>query len=196
MFLSLLAATAFGGVDYPASDLQNVSWEVLEDSDDWVGCTNQGDVTWCRSISVVPAASSVLVALLEDFPGYVDVFDRVAMIRVLESDVIHVLLDMPFPFKSRDYVAKWLREPDNGDDAVVFTFESVLHDRAPALDDVAFRLPDAAGRWRLDPVGPNSTRVTYTWNAYLGGDIPTWGLPRARRTQGMEVMDWLTEAVR
>ena len=194
MLLSLIVGLSLAEVNYPATDLVDASWDVLADAEKWVGCTEQDDVIWCRSIAVIPASGQRLESLLEDFPGYVDVFDRVAMIRVLEPNVVHVLLDMPFPFLSRDYVARFVKT-ESGGDVVSYTFQSELHQRAPILDSVAVRLPDAAGRWTLEPISPSSTRVTYTWNGYLGGDIPTWGLGRARKIQGLEVMDWLTAAV-
>ena len=194
MFLSLLLGLSVAHVDYPDSNLVEASWDVLADSDEWVGCTERDGITWCRSVGTIPASGQQLQRLLEDFPGYVDVFDRVAMIRVLEPNVVHVLLDMPFPFLSRDYVARYVKSESDGD-IVSYTFESEVHQRAPELESVAVRLPNAAGRWQLEPLSPSSTRVTYTWNAELGGDIPTWALGRARRTQGLEVMGWLTDAV-
>jgi len=194
MFLSLIVGIAFAHVDYPDTDLSDASWDVLADSGGWVGCTEREGVTWCRSIGTIPASALRLEQLLEDFPGYVDVFDRVSMIRVLEPNVVHVLLDMPFPFLSRDYIARFVKSESDGD-VISYTFESEVHQRAPELDSVAVRLPNAAGRWKLEPLSPSSTRVTYTWNAELGGDIPTWALGRARRTQGLEVMGWLTDAL-
>jgi len=190
VWLSLLLG--WGGF-YPNSDLKSVDWKVLVDGETWVGCSRQPDITWCRSVAVIEGSQSQLSDLLHDFENYPQVFKRVYRTKVLEPNVVHVLIDMPFPFKLRDYIARF-EETREGED-LVFTFNAVEHAEAavPAGDSV--RLPRASGRWRLEALGERQTRVTYTWNGELLGNLPSFGLPEAWRTQGAEVMRWLQEAV-
>jgi hypothetical protein len=134
-----------------------------------------------------------LSELLHSFESYPVTFKRVYKTKVLAPNIVHVLLDMPFPFKYRDYIAQFV-ETQEGQD-LVFTFNAVEHAEAAKPDKDSVRLPRAAGRWRLTPVSATETQVTYTWNGELLGKIPTFGLPEAWKTQGVEVMEWLKEAV-
>ena len=102
------------------------------------------------------------------------------------------MIDMPFPFKLRDYIARF-EEAQEGED-LVFTFNAIDHVDAAIPAGESVRLPRASGRWRLEPLGEARTRVTYTWNGELLGNLPSFGLPEAWRTQGTEVMLWLQEA--
>jgi len=178
---------------YPATDLADVEWTVLKEGDTWVGCSRQPEITWCRSVATIPGSQAKLSALLHSFETYPITFKRVYKTKVLAPNIVHVLLDMPFPFKYRDYIAQFV-ETQEGED-LVFTFNAVEHAAAATPDKDSVRLPRAAGRWRLTPKGANETKVTYTWNGELLGKIPSFGLQEAWSTQGVEVMEWLEEAV-
>ena len=69
------------------------------------------------------------------------------------------------------------------------------HPEAALPSGESVRLPRAAGRWRLESVSETQTRVTYTWNGELLGNIAPFQLPTAWKTQGTEVMEWLEAAV-
>jgi hypothetical protein len=187
----LLISNAHAG--YPASDLAGAEWKVLVEGETWVGCSQQTEITWCRSVAIIEAPQAKLSELLQSFETYPKTFKRVYKTKVLAPNVVHVLLDMPFPFKYRDYIAHFVETQEAAD--LVFTFNAVEHVDAVVPDQASVRLPRAAGRWRLTPVGTSQTKVTYTWNGELLGKIPTFGLPEAWSTQGVEVMEWLEEAV-
>jgi len=190
--LPLLLSTA--QAIYPSTDLADTEWGVLSNGKGkaWVGCSSKTEITWCRSIGVINASQDKLSKILLDFESYPQVFKRVYKTKILEPDVVHLLLDMPFPFKQRDYIAKFVETREGKD--VLFTFNAVEHSEAAAPSRESVRLPRAAGRWRLEPMSPKQTRVTYTWNGELLGKIPLFGLAEAWRTQGTEVMEWLEAA--
>ena len=192
LLLSFFLGTA--NAAYPDSDLAQAEWTVLVDGETWVGCSRQPEITWCRSISTIDGSVSKLAGLLNSFDTYPQTFKRVYKTKVLAPNVVHVLLDMPFPFKLRDYIAQF--EESQEGDQLVFTFNAVEHPDAVMPEGESVRLPRAAGRWRLEPVGESQTKVTYTWNGELLGKIPPFGLPEAWKTQGVEVMGWLEEAVK
>lgn len=192
ILFSLFLTTA--NAAYPDSDLAQAEWTVLEEGDTWVGCSKQPEITWCRSISTIDGSLSKLSELLQNFETYPQTFKRVYKTKVLAPNVVHVLLDMPFPFKLRDYIAQF--EESREGDQVIFTFNAVEHPDAALPEGESVRLPRAAGRWRLSPVAEGQTKVTYTWNGELLGKIPPFGLPEAWKTQGVEVMEWLEEAVK
>lgn len=188
--LLLLCLTAY------ALPSAKASWSVLEEGDPEAGeakvsCTREAGVPWCRSEAVLPASPDAVEAILTDFSGYTQVFKRVTSCRVLEPRVVHVTLDMPSPLSDRDYIAKFERREEGADR--VFSWVAVEHPLAPPGD--AVRLLRSAGEWRLSPAAGGKTRLTYTWEAELGGDIPEWALPRAWAIQGGEVVEWLIAAL-
>jgi hypothetical protein len=171
-------------------DLGN--WQTLEDGAVQVSHTTAAGLPWARCVTVLPGSMAQLVNLLKDFRAYPTFMDRISETRIYEEDVVHLILDMPFPLASRDYVVKYTRGQDG--DAVIFDFVAVSHPSATAVEG-SVRLPRAEGQWRLEPVGTNKTRVTYIWNGELLGDFPDWALTKAWVTQGEEVMGWLGDAL-
>lgn len=172
------------------------SWSVLAEGDPSAGearvsCTEEGGKPWCKSEAVLPASPDAVEAVLTDFSRYTEVFLRVTSCRVLEPQVVHVTLDMPAPLSDRDYIARFERSVDGADR--VFRWKAVEHPLAPPGE--AVRLVRSAGEWRLSPAAGGKTRLTYTWEAELGGDIPEWALPRAWTVQGTEVVEWLIAAL-
>ncbi len=167
-------------------------WDMLVEGRDWIGCQTVGELPWCRSVATIPGPMIKIHSLLNDFAGYPSFMDRVSETRVYSEGIVHIVLDMPFPFAHRDYVVKYTKSKDG--DAIVFDFKATHHPSATAVDG-SVRLPRAEGQWRLEAVGPGATRVTYTWCGELLGDFPSWALPTAWETQGAEVMNWLKEAL-
>jgi hypothetical protein len=174
-----------------ASELPTISsWSFLETESPTVQCAADG-TPWCASEMVVTCDVPYLEGLLKDFSQYPTTFPRVVSANELSPNIVHILVDMPFPLSPRDYVANFRREQlDNG---VHFWWTSVIHPEAKEKQEVV-RLPNSAGSWTVKSVSDGKSSVRYFWNAEIGLDIPEWALPRVRRTQGQEVMFWLQEA--
>ena len=51
-----------------------------------------------------------IAELIKDIDQYPIVFKRVTKTKRLDSNIVHVMLDMPFPFSGRDYVIKYSSE--------------------------------------------------------------------------------------
>ena len=132
-----------------------------------------------------------IAEILEDKANYPNVFKRIEATTILEPEIDHIMLDMPFPITSRDYIVKYATYLTGND--LLYQFRAVNHEKASPTKSY-IRLVNAAGEWRLSPVNNNETKVTYTWNGELLGDFPDWALPRAWKTQGNEVLNWLLEA--
>ena len=135
---------------------------------------------------------SSIAQLIQDLENYPNIFKRVTGAKQIESNIVQIILDMPFPFAGRDYVVKYYIEQN--DDQWVFSYSSVEHPDG-SLEDKYVRLPNAAGVWILDQSSFNKTMVTYAWNGELLGNFPAFGLNRAWITQGTEVLTWLNEAL-
>ena len=48
-----------------------------------------------------------IAELIKDIDQYPIVFKRVTETRRLDSNIVHVMLDMPFPFSGRDYAVSY-----------------------------------------------------------------------------------------
>ena len=132
---------------------------------------------------------NTIASVIEDINNYPKIFKRVTKTRQIQSNIVQIIVDMPFPFSGRDYIIKYSTEKDKG--RWVFSFTSVNLDIKPEEDHI--RLPNAAGVWMLNTIGDKKTKVTYTWNGELLGNFPDFGLERAWITQGTEVLTWLNE---
>ena len=165
-------------------------WENLQ--------TGAVSITWCtyddfpisRAETVLNHSIDKISKAIQDLDHYPDIFDRVTKTNRLETDVVQIVLDMPFPFDGRDYIVKYNIE--NLGDRWVFVFTAVDHPKGTLYSDHV-RLPNAAGIWILTALEPNKTKVIYAWNGELLGNFPDFGLTRAWVTQGTEVLNWLDE---
>ena len=130
--------------------------------------------------------------IIKDLDNYPKIFERVTNTHRLGENIVHIILDMPFPFDGRDYIVEY--EIIEKIDSWVFSFSAQKNNRDPKIDDHV-RLPNAAGIWILDKTSETSTKVTYAWNGELLGSFPDFGLERAWVTQGSEVLGWLDQAL-
>ena len=187
----LLLFVIYGRV-FSVEPLHNVeNWNVLQDKKIWIGWAEEGDVPWCKAQTTFPFSMDNIAEILEDKANYPNVFKRIETTTILEPEIVHIMLDMPFPIASRDYIVKYTTHLTGND--LLYQFRAVNHEKAILMKSY-IRLVNAAGEWRLSPVNNNETKVTYTWNGELLGDFPDWALPRAWKTQGNEVLNWLLEA--
>ncbi len=187
LLLGAGAPLAGAAVEVPAI----TGGEVLVQGRVTVVCTRIDGAPWCRATRWIDATPGAVEVVLRDFAHHPDVFPRVAACRVLAPDVVYTRFDYPFPLDDRDQVVRYqvLDEPP----ARVFRWQAVEHPAAPPVPGVV-RLVRTRGEWRLEPSG-NGTRVSTTWLADLGGDMPDWMQRRARALQGTESLEWLARAV-
>ena len=168
------------------------NWELLQDYPIWIGWTDYGEFQWCKSSSTISASIEGVQKIIEDKENYPKVFKRIEKTTVLTDEIVHIILDMPFPFYGRDYIVRYTQLQDKND--IIYRFTSVENSEIPVYEDYV-RLIHAAGEWRLHSLDSISTKVTYIWNGELLGDFPSWALTRAWKTQGQEVHTWLKDAV-
>ena len=167
------------------------NWKILQDYPVWIGWTEYNESQWCRAKTTLHVSMEHISTIIEDKANYPNVFKRIETTTMLEPEIVHIMLDMPFPIASRDYIVKYTTHLTGND--LLYQFRAVNHEKASPTKSY-IRLVNAAGEWRLSPVNNNETKVTYTWNGELLGDFPDWALPRAWKTQGNEVLNWLLEA--
>ena len=168
-------------------------WNVLQDSDVWVGWTIKDDIQWCRSEKILPFEMEHISHIIEDKENYPNVFKRIEDTTILAPDVVHISLDMPFPFAGRDYIVNYVSNKTDTENTYTFTAYDEI--KVPERKNYV-RLINAGGRWKVIPHGNGKTKVTYTWNGELRGDFPDWALERAWKVQGTEVLNWLYESLK
>ena len=178
-----------------------VRLDSIEYARDWnIIQKNKIEIKWityngypiCQTSSVLPFSIESISSIIEDVKNYPRVFRRIHKTNILEKNIIHVMLDMPFLLADRDYVIKY--EKSKLQNEWEFTFKAVQHKNAP-LDKDYVRLINAAGKWKLISIDDNETSVSYIWNGELLGDFPNFALERAWKTQGNEIIHWINDAL-
>jgi hypothetical protein len=147
---------------------------------------------FCRATKTVSASMEEIILLLEDKENYYNIFDRIEYSVPLSKEIVHIKLDMPFPFSGRDYIVKYSQKQI--DDNYYYTFEATT-EIPISVDSNYIRLINAGGGWILHPIDGHTTELTYMWNGELLGKFPDWALTRAWIEQGNEVMTWIEEAL-
>ena len=177
-------------------DLRDINslknWNLLHD----------GSITieWCQYKSFpISKAETIfkhdiqsIAKVIKDLDSYPNIFKRVTKTQRLGKSLVHIILDMPFPFDGRDYIVQYdILEKTN---SWVFSFSTPKNIKTPIVKGHV-RLVNAAGVWILNKTSKNRTKVTYAWNGELLGNFPDFGLEKAWITQGTEVLNWLDQAL-
>ena len=167
-------------------------WSIIQKNEIKIRWTTYDGYPICQTTSVLPFSIESISSIIEDVSNYPKVFKRIHKTNILEKDIIHIMLNMPFLLSDRDYVIKYKKNktPDNWE----FSFRAVKHIKAP-LEKDHVRLVNAAGKWKLISKSDNQTSVSYTWNGELLGDFPNFALERAWKTQGNEIIQWIIDAL-
>ena len=156
----------------------------------WISIDN---THWCKANSIISAPLNQIQEILEDKKNYPNIFKRIEKITIISEDIVHIILDLPFPFYGRDYIIKYTEFQKNYD--IIYEFNPVKDSGIPIYKDYV-RLINASGQWRLNPIDNNKTEIIYIWNGELLGDFPDWALTTAWETQGKEVIAWIKEATK
>ena len=184
---------SYGFADHLVVPGHLTDWNVLQESDVWVGWTIKDDIQWCRAEKILPFEMEHISHTIENKENYPNVFKRIEDTAVLAPDIVHISLDMPFPFSGRDYIVKYVSNKTENENTYTFTAYDKMN--VPERKNYV-RLINAGGRWTVVPHGNGKTKVTYTWNGELRGDFPDWALERAWKVQGTEVLNWLYKALK
>ncbi len=134
------------------------------------------DVKEFKGVGEVDASVDAILALLRDSDRFKTWFPNTADSKLLaregNSAYQYSVMATPWPMQDRDNVlhSVMTRDPDTG---VV----DIEVDAAPEYYPVQpgrIRVKKAHGRWILEPLGRNATRVTFTMHLEPGGGIPQW----------------------
>lgn len=170
----------------------DTNWEALETNAIVIQWQRYDGFPFCKATKIISSTMEELIQLLEDKENYYKIFERIEYSKLLTSEIVHIKLDMPFPFSGRDYIVKYTKSNIKND--FIYSFEATT-EIAISIDDDYVRLVNASGGWILHPIDEHTTELTYMWNGELLGDFPDWALTRAWIEQGNEVMTWIEDAL-
>ena len=168
------------------------NWSLLQDNSVKIEARIYKGFPISKAETILEHNIEAIANIIKDLDNYPKIFKRVTNAHRLGGNIVHIILNMPFPFDGRDYIVEY--EIIEKIDSWMFLFSSQKNKRNPKIDG-HIRLPNAAGVWILDKTSENSTKVTYAWNGELLGSFPDFGLERAWVKQGTEVLDWLDQAL-
>jgi hypothetical protein len=128
---------------------------------------------WIRGIAELPVAAETVFAVLVDYAGYEALMSpAVKEVAVLEQDGrrarLHFVWRYPFPFRNRDGIVAYDAER-LAEGAYVVSWRD---DARPGDPAEGVRIERISGETRIEPLGPDRCRVTYTYLGDLGGRFP------------------------
>ena len=185
------------GVCYAELDLDSLKdskdWEFIQEGDINLKWTTFQGYPICKMSTLLPYSIDSISKIIEDVEHYPNIFKRIHNVQIIEKNIVRIMLDMPLFLSNRDYVIKYKKNKKMT--KWEFSFNAVTHKNAP-IDKNYVRLLNAAGKWELSPKKKNETLLSYTWNGELLGDFPDFALQRAWKTQGNEIIHWVTNALK
>ena len=131
-----------------------------------------------KAIGEIAASTDLVRAVLDDAESYTSFMPYTAECRVLKRDGDSVLAyqRISAPLTSdRDYTVRvrWTSKPVEGGIRYLSHWETE-NASGPAEKSGVVRVNLCEGSWLLEPIGPNTTRGTYTIYTDSGGVIPAF----------------------
>ena len=129
-----------------------------------------------KGIAVVQAAAEDIFRVLRDSENFKNWFPNTSESRLLERNeafsVQYSVMDAPWPVSDRDNVLRSItkRDPETGEILISVRADPDFY---PEQTD-RVRVRQAKGSWRLEPLGPSRTRVTFVMHLEPGGGVPEW----------------------
>lgn len=129
-----------------------------------------------KGIAEVAADAESILQILRDSDGFKDWFPNTSDSRLLARDgnVTHQysVMETPWPIANRDNVfrSELTRDETTG---VIDITVAAEPDFIPVEDGIV-RVRKANGNWKLEPIAPDKTRITFTMHLEPGGGIPEW----------------------
>ena len=179
--------TAYAGVLIPAVLLLLVNIVICADSD-WIYLFTRDGIEVYRKafpgtpvcafkgVGVVDAEMSVVRSVLQDIPAYPQWMARCKESKILkavdaDTRIFYGVVDTPLPFKDRDMILRntIIENPEKGVSEIRFNLsdQGIVPPRKKY-----FRVTDLSGKYILENIDRDKTRVTFVYQGDPGGNIP------------------------
>jgi len=168
------------------------NWIELQNNEIKISYKEKNNFKYCKASTIYNSNSEEIKNILNDKSNYHNIFKRMEFCRSLTNEIVHIRLDLPFPFYGRDYIVEYEYFKMNDFEYYIYNSTSKVNIE---LNKKYVRLPNASGLWVIEPISNKSTKLTFIWNGELLGNFPDWALTRAWSTQGNEVLGWIQEAL-
>lgn len=156
-----------------------------------------GGTPWVRGTAELPVSARRVAAVLLDYEHYRDIFaPALRTARVLDREGstvrIHMVWPYPFPYRNRDAVVgyRWEERADGG---LLLAWGADARDGDPKS---GVRIERVAREARIEPLGPERSRVTYTYLGDLGGRFPAGAMEKAWRAEPVHYVRALRRRLR
>lgn len=171
--MALSWLTAAHTVDEPSN------WELAENENGirvWTREVPDSQIRELKATSVIEAPVGRIRKVLSDTEAFPEFMPYVEQARILDSGpgwrIVYQLVDPPL-VSPRDYTIRVTTSHDENSGQYVRRWTIANHHGPHEQEDVV-RVKTNQGRWILEPVSDQRTRVTYYLYTNPGGSIPGW----------------------
>ena len=129
-----------------------------------------------KGVGCVDAEMTVVRSVLQDIPAYPQWMARCKESKILkavdaDTRIFYGVVDTPLPFKDRDMILRntIVENPDKGVAEIIFNLsdQGIVPPRKKY-----FRVTNLSGKYILESIDRNKTRVTFVYQGDPGGNIP------------------------
>ena len=167
-------------------------WKKIQDKNINIYCKEIDNQPYCKATKIYNYSIKEIKSVLDNKTEYPINFNRIMFCNSIGNDIVHMGVELPFPFYPRDYIVEYKYFKKN--DSEYYQYSSKSNSQLN-LSSKFIRLPNASGIWLMEKISIDSTKLTYLWNGELLGNIPKWVLPKAWKKQGNEILLELEEAL-
>ena len=170
-----------------------ISFSFLNSSDNWNILSKEpvlikyldSSYPMCHAELLINDSIENVLDVIEDVNNYKLFFDSIVISTRNSYDQVRLGIDMPFPFKDRDYTVKF--DKIVNENKISFVYEPIETENFPVNENYV-RLIDARGGWILSKKNNKETLVIYKWNGDMRGGFPKWAYSQAWKKQGNEIL--------
>ncbi len=179
VFAAVVAGAFIAGPAASAPEATPGEWKFISNKDGVALYRRQRTASYeSKAIGEIAASSALVHAMLSDVESYTSFMPYTAECRVVkrEGDSLVAYQRISAPLISdRDYTVRvrWSSKAVEGGKSYFSKWETENGLGPPEKSGIV-RVKLCDGSWRLEPIGPNATRATYTIYTDSGGMIPAF----------------------